>query len=78
MTEDPRVQLLLGELLASRATPEEVCKSCPELLPEVRERWREMCRLQAELNALFPPPGKPTPPPPEGPEPPQKPDRTEK
>ena len=77
MTEEPRLQQLLDELLASRATPEDVCRSCPELLPEVRERWQEMCRLEAELAALFPPPSDPTPPPPEGPDLPQKPDRGE-
>jgi serine/threonine-protein kinase len=77
MTEDPRVKKLLDELLASQSTPEEVCRSCPELLDEVRERWREMCRLQAELDALFPPPDEPNPPPPQGPDPPQIPDRGE-
>ena len=33
MPDDPRVQQLLDELLDSQATPEEVCGSCPELLP---------------------------------------------
>jgi serine/threonine-protein kinase len=58
MTDDPRVQQLLDELLASTATatPEEVCKSCPELLPVVRKRWRQVRRLSADLDALFPPP----------------------
>jgi serine/threonine-protein kinase len=56
MTDDPRMQQLLDELLDSHSTPEEVCGSCPELLPEVRERWRQMCRVQADLDALFPPP----------------------
>jgi hypothetical protein len=55
MPDDPRVQQLLDELIDSQATPEEVCGSCPELLPQVRERWREICRAQAELDALFPP-----------------------
>jgi serine/threonine-protein kinase len=54
MTDDPRVQQLVDELLDSRATPEAVCASCPELLPEVRRRWREVRRVQAELDALFP------------------------
>src|SRR5215475_12119578 len=56
MTDNPRLQQLLDELLDSRATPEEVCGSCPELLPEVRDRWREMNRVRAELDALFPTP----------------------
>jgi serine/threonine protein kinase len=55
MPDDPRVQQLLDELLDSQATPEEVCRSCPELLPRVRERWREIRRAQAELDAQFPP-----------------------
>jgi hypothetical protein len=55
MPDDPRVQRLLDELLDSQATPEDVCGSCPELLPVVRERWREMCRAQSEIDALFPP-----------------------
>ena len=54
MADDPRVQHLLDELLDSQATPEEVCSSCPELLPVVRARWREMRCLQANLDALFP------------------------
>ena len=52
---DPRLQQLLDEMLDSHATPEEVCEGCPEMLGEVRERWRQMCRVRAELDALFPP-----------------------
>jgi hypothetical protein len=55
MPDDPRVQLLLEELFDSNTSPEDVCGSCPELLPQVRARWREMCRALAELDALFPP-----------------------
>jgi serine/threonine-protein kinase len=55
MTDDPRVQQLLEQLLDSDATPEEVCQSCPELLPTVRDRWQQMCHLRADLDALFPP-----------------------
>jgi eukaryotic-like serine/threonine-protein kinase len=54
MSDDPRVQQLLDELLDSDSSPEAVCRSCPELLPIVRERWREMCRLRANLDELFP------------------------
>jgi serine/threonine-protein kinase len=54
MTDEPRVERLLDELLESQATPEEVCRSCPELLPEVRARWRQMCRVREQLDALFP------------------------
>ena len=56
MSDDPRIQPLLDALLTSQATPEYVCASCPELLPQVRKRWREMCYLRDELDAMFPPP----------------------
>jgi serine/threonine-protein kinase len=56
MSHDPRLRQLVDELLNSQATPEEVCASCPELLPQVRARWQKMRRLQAGLDALFPPP----------------------
>ncbi len=54
MPDDPRVQELLDELLDRQATPEEVCGTCVELLPVVRERWRQICRARAELDALLP------------------------
>ena len=54
MTDDPRLRQLLDELLGSDATPEEVCASCPELLPQLRARWHKMRRLRADLDALFP------------------------
>ena len=57
MADDPRVQQLLDEIFDSGCTPEEVCGACPELLPEVRRRWRQMCAVEAELDALFPTPG---------------------
>src|SRR4051812_38817767 len=57
MTENPRLRQLLDELHDSNATPEEVCRSFPELLPEVRARWGAVCRVRAELDALFPTPG---------------------
>jgi tetratricopeptide (TPR) repeat protein len=57
MIDEPRVQELLDELLDRWTTPEDVCgDSCPELLPVVRERWRQIRRAQAELDAIFPPP----------------------
>src|SRR5215207_7785669 len=54
MPDDPRVQELLDRLLDSDATPEEVCGSCPELLPVVRARWRQICSARAKLDAVFP------------------------
>jgi serine/threonine-protein kinase len=60
MADDPRIQQLLGQLLSGHATPEEVCATCPELLPVVRNRLRQMRRLRADLDALFPPPDVPS------------------
>jgi serine/threonine protein kinase/tetratricopeptide (TPR) repeat protein len=55
MPDDPRIQQLLDELIESHGSPETVCSSCPELLSQVRERWRQMCRARDELDDLFPP-----------------------
>src|SRR5262245_5499463 len=55
MSVNPRVRQLLDQLIDSGATPEYVCRSCPEFLPEVRARYRQMCRVRAELSAMFPP-----------------------
>src|SRR5262245_17910652 len=54
MPDEPRVQELLDELADRNATPEEVCGACPELLPVVRERWRQICRARAVFDALLP------------------------
>ena len=54
MTDNPRLQQLLDELLDSQSTPEDVCRSDPELLPEVRAYWREVCRVRSQLDTLFP------------------------
>ena len=54
MTDDPRVEELLEQLLDSGGTPEEVCQSCPELLPQVRAGWQRLRALEAEIGALFP------------------------
>jgi serine/threonine-protein kinase len=69
MTDDQHVQRLLDELLDAGGTPEEVCAGRPELLAEVRARWRRLRRFEAHLDALFPPsarPGAPPAPRPEG------------
>ena len=57
MSDDTRVQQLLDENFDAERTPEEVCGACPELLPEVRRRWRQMCAVKADLDSLFPTPG---------------------
>ena len=49
-----RVQELLDEIADAGSSPEEVCGDCPELLPEVRRRWLQMCAVEAELDELFP------------------------
>src|ERR1700693_4263719 len=54
MSDNPRVEELLEELLDSDATPEVVCRECPELLPEVRAGWQRLRALKAEVGALFP------------------------
>jgi class 3 adenylate cyclase/predicted ATPase len=35
-------------------TPEEACRDCPELLPEVRQRWRQFQLIDAEVRSLLP------------------------
>jgi WD40 repeat protein/tetratricopeptide (TPR) repeat protein/predicted Ser/Thr protein kinase len=55
MTDDPRVDRLLEELLESGGTPEEACRSCPELLPQVRARLLRLRLLEQEVGAIFPP-----------------------
>jgi serine/threonine protein kinase len=54
MLDDARVDELLKELLDSGGTPEEVCRTCPELLELVRDGWRRVRTLQAEIGELFP------------------------
>jgi serine/threonine protein kinase/formylglycine-generating enzyme required for sulfatase activity len=51
---DPRVEQLLDEVCDAGSTPEEVCRACPELLPEVRRRWLRIRLVEAEIEALFP------------------------
>ena len=55
MADNPRVEQLLEELLDSGGTPEEACRTCPELLPQVRAGWQRLRALKAEIGALFPP-----------------------
>jgi serine/threonine-protein kinase len=56
MADDARVTGLLAEMLNSGLTPEQACRDCPELLPVVRERWKQFGRIDADLRALFPEP----------------------
>jgi serine/threonine-protein kinase len=41
-------------MLDSGMTPEEVCCDCPDLLPLVKERWRDFCQVDEALGAVFP------------------------
>ena len=59
MAGNPDVLALLEEMLDSGRTPEEVCRDCPELLPEVRRRWRAFRLVDGSLAALFPDPETP-------------------
>jgi serine/threonine-protein kinase len=54
MPGNPQVFGLLEQMLDSGKTPEEVCRDCPELLPEVRERWQEFCLIDAHVRTLLP------------------------
>jgi serine/threonine-protein kinase len=50
----PQVLELLEEMLESGKTPEEVCRDCPELLSEVRQRWEQFQLVDAEVRSLLP------------------------
>src|SRR5262245_64681397 len=54
MAGDPRVLGLLEEMLGAGKTPEEACRGCPELLAEVRKRWREFHLIDAAIGELLP------------------------
>ena len=55
MIDDSRVDGLLEELFVSGGSPEEACRSCPELLPHVRAGLQRLRLVEQELGALFPP-----------------------
>src|SRR3954467_13499247 len=57
MAGGPQVLRLLEEMLSSGKTPEEVCRHCPELLPEVRRRWQQFQLVDAQVRSLLPGPG---------------------
>jgi serine/threonine-protein kinase len=56
MSGNPDVFALLEEMLDSGRTAEDVCRDCPELLPEVRRRWQAFRRVDEELEGLLPEP----------------------
>src|SRR5262245_53265092 len=59
MAGNPRVFGLLEEMLSSGQTPEDVCRDCPELLPEVRRRWQQFRLIDAQVRELLPESGTP-------------------
>jgi hypothetical protein len=59
MSGNPRVFELLEKMLEAGQTAEQVCSDCPELLDEVRERWEQFCRVDADVGALLPEAGTP-------------------
>lgn len=56
MGDDLRIRRLLEEVIGSRRSPEDVCAGHPEFLGEVRRRLAQCQRLEADLEAMFPPP----------------------
>ena len=54
MIDDPRLERVLEELLESGGNPEEACRSCPELLPQVRTELRRLRQLERDVDAIFP------------------------
>lgn len=54
MSGNPDVLALLEEILNSGKTPEEVCRDCSELLPEVRRRWEDFQLIDGQLRTLLP------------------------
>src|SRR4051812_32568491 len=54
MIDDPRVDQLLEELLESGGSTVDACRSCPELLPQVRAGLERLRLLEHEVGAMFP------------------------
>jgi tetratricopeptide (TPR) repeat protein/tRNA A-37 threonylcarbamoyl transferase component Bud32 len=54
MADDGQLRDLLEQLLDSSRSPEEVCRDCPELLPDVREWLRRLDAVNGQLAGLFP------------------------
>src|SRR5262245_54106333 len=54
MASNPQVHRMLREMLELGKTPEEVCRDCPELLPEVRQRWRQFQLIDGQVRSLLP------------------------
>jgi eukaryotic-like serine/threonine-protein kinase len=59
MADNSDVTALLEEILDSGRTPEEVCRDCPELLPEVRRRWKAFRLVDEVVQGFLPGPETP-------------------
>jgi serine/threonine-protein kinase len=59
MAGNADVSALLEEMLNSGQTPEQVCRNCPELLPEVRQRWQTFRLVEEAVEAMLPGPQTP-------------------
>jgi tetratricopeptide (TPR) repeat protein/tRNA A-37 threonylcarbamoyl transferase component Bud32 len=57
MSEESRILELLEDVLDSGRTPEEVCADDPALLFEVGQRLERFRRVEAQIDAVFPPTG---------------------
>src|SRR3954468_24673462 len=56
MPGNPRIQDLIRQILESNCSPDDVCAEHPELLWEVRRKWKRVQNLQAHMAELCPPP----------------------
>ena len=54
MPDDPEVFDLLQEMVESGKTPEDVCRDRPQLLAEVRRRWKQFRLVDAQIGAFLP------------------------
>src|SRR4051794_21213454 len=57
MSRATRVEQLLEQILESKRSPQEVCGDAPDLLWDVTERLQQVQRVEAQLDAIFPPSG---------------------
>ncbi len=53
-SQESVIQSLLRETLESSLSPEEACRECPEMLPELLSRLAEVKRVEIDLDAFFP------------------------
>ncbi|MDB5293914.1 MAG: Serine/threonine protein kinase PrkC, regulator of stationary phase [Phycisphaerales bacterium] len=56
MFDESRIQQLLEEAMDSNRPLEEVCAESPEFLCEVRKRLQQCHNVEAQIDAMFPPP----------------------